>query len=256
MNELKLFDNPVFGTIRTTQENGKVLFCGTDVAKTLGYADPYDAIRRHTKGSVKRPVLTPGGEQQVNFIPIGDVHRLIAHSHLPEAEKYESWVFDEVLPDIQQHGMYATPDTVDKLLSDPETAITILTRYKDERDKRMALEAQAVKDAPKVLFADSVAESEQTILIGELAKLMKQNGFDIGQNRLFERLRKDGYLCSVGERRNLPTQKAMEMKLFEIKERTINNPDGSVRLTMTVKVTGKGQIYFINRYRVPTLMAQ
>jgi anti-repressor protein len=145
--------------------------------------------------------------------------------------------------------MYATPDTVDKLLSDPDTAILMLQRYKEERDKRQALEAQAEKNAPKVLFADSVAASKQTILVGELAKLLNQNGIDIGQNRLFESLRKDGYLCgSVGERWNQPTQYSMDLGLFRIKERTINNPDGSVRLTRTTLVTGKGQQYFISRY--------
>lgn len=113
----------------------------------------------------------------------------------------------------------------------------------------LLLEEKAAEDAPKVLFADSVAASDQSILIGELAKLMRQNGLDIGQNRLFERLRREGFLCSNGERRNLPTQKSMNLGLMEIKERTINNPDGTVRLTMTPKVTGKGQVYFVNRYR-------
>jgi prophage antirepressor-like protein len=248
MNELKIFESPSFGQVRTVEENGKVLFCGADIAKALGYGNGPDALQRHCRAIVKRYTPISGKMQEINFIPEGDVYRLITHSKLPTAEQFERWVFDEVLPDIRRTGMYATPDTVDKLLADPDTAITLLTKYKEERERRKVLEAQAEQDKPKVLFADSVAASRHSILIGELAKLMRQNGIQIGQNRLFEELRRDGYLCKGGERYNLPTQRSMEAGWFELKETTINRPDGSILVSRTNKVTGRGQIYFINRY--------
>jgi len=250
MNELKIFQNSEFGELGVLVIDGKEFFPATDCAKALGYTNPRKAIIDHCKGVTKRDALTDGGIQTINFIPEGDLYRLIVRSQLPAAERFERWVFDEVLPAIRRHGMYATPDTVEAMLADPDTMIRTLTALKEERAARVALEAKAEADAPKVLFADSVAASKQSILVGELATLLRQNGIQIGQNRLFEELRRDGYLVrQSGERWNLPTQRAMELGLFEIKERTVNAPDGSVRLTRTTKVTGKGQIYFINRYR-------
>lgn len=250
MKNLAIHNHPMFGQVRMLTENGKRLTCGPDAARALGYSNPRDALARHCKGVVKRDTPTEGGTQALLFIPDGDLYRLIARSKLPAAEQFESWIFDEIVPSVVDHGAYATDETIDKVLGDPDFGIRLLTELKAEREQRRTLEAQAQADAPKVLFADSVAASEQSILVGELAKLLKQNGVDVGQNRLFARLREEGYLCSaVGDRWNTPTQRAMEMGLFEIKERTINNPDGSVRITRTTKVTGKGQIYFINRYR-------
>lgn len=151
----------------------------------------------------------------------------------------------KVLPDIRKTGMYAT----DEILNNPDLLIQVATQLKEERQARQQLELINQENQPKVLFADSVASSKQTILIGDLAKLIKQNGYDIGQNRLFEWLRSNGYLISRnGESYNLPTQRAMDLELFEVKERTHLNPDGSVRLTKTTKVTGKGQVYFINKF--------
>ena len=141
-----------------------------------------------------------------------------------------------------------TAEKVEEALLNPDVLIRLATELKDEREARWALESKVEEDAPKVLFAQAVEQAENSILVGDLAKLIKQNGTDIGQKRLFERLRAEGYLGRRGENYNMPTQRAMEMQLFHISERTINNPDGSVRLTRTVKVTGKGQVYFINRY--------
>ena len=248
MNELKIFENPEFGKVRTIEDGGKFLFCGSDVAKALGYSNPRDALRRHCKGVVKCDTPTDGGLQQLSFIPEGDVYRLIAHSKLPNAEKFESWVFDDVLPTIRKHGAYVTPLTLEQMIADPETTIQILTSLKEEREQRIKLEAEARQNKPKVLFADTVTASDDCVLVGTLAKMMRQSGTQIGQNRLFALLRKDGFLMQSGERYNLPTQKAMEMGLFKIKESTVTSADGTVRLVQTPVVTGKGQQYFINRY--------
>ena len=241
-NELQVFENNQFGQMRTITENGNTLFCGSDVAKALGYARPNDAISAHCRSTVKRRIATAqGNEADMSFIPEGDVYRLITHSKLPTAEKFERWVFDEVLPTVRQTGAYMTPETIEKVLMNPDTIISLATQLKE-------LQTKVEQDKPKVLFADAVAASQTSILIGDLAKLIRQNGVEVGQNRLFQWLRDNGYLCSTGERYNLPTQKSMELKLFEVKETTISNPDGSIRITRTTKVTGKGQAYFVNKF--------
>ena len=252
MNELKVFNNPEFGEIRTIEENGKVLFCATDIARALGYSNPRDAIKRHCRCVVKRDIPHPQSPEkfiEMLFIPEGDIYRLAAKSELPGAEKFESWIFDEVLPSIRKHGAYMTPEKIEEVLLNPDTIINIATQLKEERQRRAALEQTVEIQRPKVLFADAVEASHNSILVGDLAKLLKQNGVDIGQNRLFDRLRRDGYLCGrSGDQYNAPTQRSMELGLLEVRERTINNPDGSVRITRTTKVTGKGQVYFINKY--------
>ena len=248
MNDIQIFNNPDFGEVRTMEENGAVLFCGSDVARALGYSNPRDALSRHCKGVVKRDTPTESGIQEMSFIPEPDLYRLVFSSKLPTAEKFTDWVTSEVLPTIRRHGMYATPDTVEKMLADPDTTINLLETIKQERAARMALEAKAEADKPKVLFADAVSASHTSILVGDLAKLLRQNGVEIGQNRLFSFLREKGYLCSQGERYNLPTQRSMDRGWFQVKETTINQPNGSVRITRTVKVTGKGQQYFINLF--------
>lgn len=249
MNELQIFNNPDFGEVRTLEENGAVLFCGSDVAKALGYAVPRKALFDHCKGVLKRNVPTAGGEQEMSFIPEPDLYRLVFSSKLPGAEKFTDWVASEVLPSIRKHGMYATADTVEKMLSDPDTAIKLLTTLKEERAARLALENKVEEDKPKVLFADAVSAAHTSILVGELAKLLKQNGVDMGQNRLFQWMREQGYLIRrKGADFNMPTQKAMEMGLFEIKETAISHADGHTSVTKTPKVTGKGQQYFVRRF--------
>lgn len=176
------------------------------------------------------------------------LYNVILRSDKPEAKPFRKWVTSEVLPTIRRHGVYMTPETIEKALTDPDTIIQLATTLKEERDARMALEAKAEADKPKVLFADAVSASHTSILVGDLAKLLRQNGVEIGQNRLFRFLRDNGYLCSHGERYNLPTQRSMDRGWFQVKETTINQPDGSIRVTRTVKVTGKGQQYFINLF--------
>lgn len=250
-NELQIFNHPEFGQIEIIMINGKEWFGATQVAKMLGYSNPHDALIRHckVKGVVKREVLTPGGRQELKFIDEGNLYRLISRSKLHAAERFESWIFDEVLPSIRKHGGYLTPEKVEEVLLNPDTIIQLATQLKKEREERMKLQIKIEQDKPKIIFADAVNTSKTSILIGDLAKLIKQNGYDIGQKRLFEWMRRNGYLIKAGNSKNMPTQRAMEMGLFEVKESSITNPDGSIRITKTTKVTGKGQIYFVNKFK-------
>ena len=249
MNELKVFNHSEFGTLRGVEIDGESWLVGKDVAERLGYSNPQKAIRDHVDDEDKavNESFTVNGTMGV-LINESGLYSLVLGSKLPNAKKFKRWVTSEVLPAIRKHGGYLTAEKVEEALLNPDVLIRLATELKDEREARRALESKVAEDAPKVMFAQAVEQAENSILVGDLAKLIKQNGTDIGQKRLFERLRADGYLGTRGENYNMPTQRAMEMQLFRISERTINNPDGSVRLTRTVKVTGKGQVYFINRY--------
>lgn len=248
-NELQIFNNPEFGEIRTLEEGERVLFCGSDVAKALGYTNPSKALSDHCKGVTKRYTPTKSGTQEMSFIPESDLYRLVFSSKLPTAEKFTDWVTDEILPTIRKHGAYMTPDVIERTLTDPDYIIQLATTLKDEQQKRKALEAQAEENRPKVLFADSVAASHTSILIFDLAKILKQNGVDIGGHRLFDWMRENGYLVRRnGSDHNMPTQRSMEMGLFEVKETTVSHSDGHISVNKTPKVTGKGQQYFINLF--------
>lgn len=172
------------------------------------------------------------------------LYKLIMRSRKPEAKEFQRWVTHEVLPSIRKHGAYMTQQTLDKALTSPDFLIQLATKLKEEQEKVKELE-------PKARFADAVAASDGTCLIGELAKMLRQNGLSIGQNRLFEILRQDGYLGKTGSNRNVPTQKAMDLGLFRIKETAVTHSDGHVTINRTAKVTGKGQTYFISRYCPP-----
>ncbi|MCF2705838.1 phage antirepressor [Arcanobacterium haemolyticum] len=240
--------------VRTiVDENSNILFCGKDVASALGYENPAKAVRDHARqdGGPKRyPIVDAlGRTQQAHFITEGDLYRLIASSKLPSAVEFERWVFDEVIPSIRKHGAYMTPAAIEKTLSDPDFIIRLATDLKQERARVAELEAAREADAPKVLFADAVAASKTSILVGQLAKILTQNGYEIGQNRLFIWLRQHGFLGKrKGEDWNMPLQEYVERGLFEIKESTHQQPDGVVRITRTPKVTGKGQQYFLNKF--------
>lgn len=247
--EIQIFNNAEFGDVRTLEIDGEPYFMASDVARALGYSNTGDAISRHCRAIVKHDTPISGKIQAVNFIPEGDIYRLITHSKLPSAERFEMWVFDEVLPSIRKHGAYMTEDTLEKALTSPDFLIQLATKLKDEQEKNKALKAANDRMKPKEIFADAVATSHSSILIGDLAKLIKQNGVDIGQKRMFAWMRDNGYLIKRnGSDWNMPTQKSMKMGLFEVKESTVNNPDGSVRINRTTKVTGKGQQYFINKF--------
>lgn len=249
MNKLQIFKNEQFGEIRTIEENGKPLLCGSDVAKALGYSNTRDALIRHCKGVVKRDTLTGGGVQELSFLPEGDVYRLITHSKLPAAEQFESWVFDEVLPTIRKTGGYVNNDEMFINTYLPHADEGAKAAFRQTLQTLRAANEKIERDAPKVLFAEAVTTAKNSILIGELAKLLRQNGVEIGQNRLFEWLRNNGYLIKrKGTDYNTPTQRSVEAGLFEVKENTITHNDGSTTVTRTTKVTGKGQVYFINRF--------
>lgn len=235
--------------VRTIQNDGEPWFVLKDVCNVLHIGNSRDVVARldqDEKGVGQ--IDTLGGKQEMTIINESGLYNVILRSDKPEAKPFRKWVTSEVLPTIRRHGMYATPDTVEKMLADPDTTIKLLETIKQERAARLALEAKAEADKPKVLFADAVSASHTSILVGDLAKLLRQNGVEIGQNRLFSFLREKGYLCSQGERYNLPTQRSMDRGWFQVKETTINQPNGSVRITRTVKVTGKGQQYFINLF--------
>lgn len=251
MNELQIFKNPEFGEIRTIEVNNQPWFVGKDVAEILGYSNTRDALAKHVDSEDKADVAIHDGRQNryMSVINESGLYSLVLSSKLPTAKKFKRWVTSEVLPSIRKNGGYLTPEKVEEVLSNPDTIIKLATDLKEERAKRKEAENRLEEAKPKVLFANAVTESDGTILIGDLAKFIKQNGRDMGQKRLFEQLRNDGFLikqkCSSY---NMPTQRAMDMGLFKVKESSIVQPDGVVRLTRTVKVTGKGQIYFINKY--------
>ena len=248
MNELQIFKSEKFGEIEILIENGREYFPATEVAKILGYKDPNKAINTHCKkdGWVIRPVIDRlGRTQEKKFINEGNLYRLITKSNLPQAEVFESWVFDEVLPSIRKTGMYAT----DELLNNPDLAIKAFTRLKEEQDKRKQLEKQIEEQAPAVAFANSLSVSDDCILVREMAKLLKQKGINTGEDRLFKYFRANGYLISKkGSDWNLPTQKSMNLGLFVIKEGTRQSASEGVNITKTPKITGKGQQYFINKF--------
>ncbi len=249
MQKMQMFESPEFGQVRTLTENGEVLFCGNDVAKALGYARPKDAIAAHSKGAVKRRLLSNGGKQEFVFIPEPDLYRLIFGSKLPTAEKFTDWVTKEILPAIRKTGVYLTDKALEAAILNPDTIIKLALELKAERNMRQDLELQIMADAPKVQLAEAIVTSPDSILIGDLAKILCQNGLDIGQNRLFSWLRLNGYLCRRrGESYNLPTQKAMEMGLFEVKETTVIHNSGLTKVMKTPKVTGLGQQYFVNLF--------
>lgn len=243
MNEIFNFNGQ---DVRTVIVNNEPYFVGKDVAEILGYTNPRQALKNHVdeddKGVSKCD--TPGGKQDLVIINESGMYSLVLSSKLPQAKEFKRWVTSEVLPTIRKNGMYAT----DELLDNPDFAIATLQKLKEEREAKKQLEAQIEADRPKVIFSDAVSASHTSILVGEFAKLMRQNGVNMGQNRMFAWLRENGYLISrKGSDRNMPTQKSMELGLFEIKETTINHSDGHISISKTPKITGKGQLYFADK---------
>lgn len=252
MNELQIFKNEEFGEVRTVTIDGDPWFVGKDVASALGYANASKAVSTHINEEDRILKTLEADSQNGNVVKTqtalineSGLYSLILSSKLPSAKRFKHWVTSEVLPSIRKHGVYA----VDELLADPDMAIKAFTALKEEREKNKLLQADNQRMKPKEIFADAVSTSHTSILIGDLAKILKQNGIETGQKRLFEWMREHGYLIKRnGADYNMPTQKSMDLELFEIKESTVNNPDGSVRINKTTKVTGKGQQYFINKF--------
>lgn len=251
--QIQQFTNDNFGALRTIEDDGQTLFCASDVTKALDYKNGRDAIKRHCKGVTNRytqdgvvkryPIQdSMGRTQEATFITQGDVFRLITHSKLPQAQAYERWVFDEVLPAIHRSGGYM----VARQDETPEELMARALKVAQETVERQ--KAKINKMAPKAVFADAVAASKHSILINDLAKILQQNGVNIGGKRLFAWLRENGYLCSYGSAYNRPQQRYIEQGLFEIKENAIPHSDGHVTVSFTPKVTGKGQQYFIDLF--------
>ncbi|HER2288310.1 TPA: phage antirepressor KilAC domain-containing protein [Streptococcus pyogenes] len=234
--------------VRTVTIDDEPYFVGKDVAEILGYAKARNAIASHVDDEDKKdaPIQgTLGGTQTMTIINESGLYSLILSSKLPQAKEFKRWVTSEVLPTIRKHGMYAT----DELLDNPDFAIATLQKLKEEREAKKLLEAQIEADRPKVLFADAVSASHTSILVGELAKLLKQNGVNIGATRLFTWLRKHGYhIKRNGRDWNMPTQKSVELGLIRVKETSITHSDGHITVSKTPLVTGKGQQYFINKF--------
>lgn len=250
MDTLKIFNNPEFGSIRTAEVNGVPYLVGKDIAEILGYTNPSKALIDHVDEDDKlnNDSLLSLGQRGGWLINESGLYSLILSSKLPNAREFKRWITSEVLPTIRKTGGY---------VSNEDLFVNTYLPNADENTKRMfgatlkelrRLNEKVATDKPKVIFADAVAASKTSILVGDLAKLIKQNGIDIGQKRLFDWLRNNGYLIKNGSSKNMPTQKSMELGLFEVKETTLMNSDGSARITRTTKVTGKGQSFFINKF--------
>ena len=251
MNNLQIFNSPEFGQVRTIQQNGEPWFVGKDVAEILGYKDTSDAMKKHVdiEDKLTRRFADSGQNREMYIINESGLYSLILSSKMPKAKEFKRGGASQVIPAIRKHGRDLTADKIEQALTDPDTIIKLATTLKEERAARQQAEASLQAAKPKVLFADAVSASDSTILIGDLAKLIKQNGHPIGQKRLFNWMREQGYLIKrAGADYNSPTQRAMEMGLFKIKETAISHSDGHVSVSKTTKVTGKGQQYFINKF--------
>lgn len=251
MNDMKIFENSEFGAERVVDVNGEPWFVAKDVCECLELGNPRTSIAlldEDEKGV--HTMDTPGGAQEMSIVSEAGLYSLILRSRKPEAKAFKRWITHEVLPAIRKHGGYLTPAKLEEALTDPDTIIRLATNLKAEREKRQALEAQAAADRPKVVFAESIEVAKTSILVGEMAKLIKQaTGCDMGQNRFFEWLRANGYLHKGGSARNMPTQRCIDAGWMEIKEGTRIGSSGECHITRTPKVTGKGQIYFVNLFR-------
>lgn len=246
-NEIQRFDFRGASLRTLTDEAGEPWFVAKDVCDILGHSNVSMALDRLDND--ERSKFNLGRQGETNIVNEAGLYVLVLGSRKPEAHEFKRWVTHEVLPSIRRHGVYATDVTIDSILNDPDFGIRLLTNLKDERARRREAERAIEAQKPKVLFADSVAASHSTILVGELAKILKGNGVDTGQNRLFQWMRDNGYLISrKGTDFNMPTQKAMELGLFFIKETNIQHSDGHITVNKTPKVTGKGQTYFVNKF--------
>lgn len=241
MNELQIFQNPEFGDVRTISIDGEPWLVGKDVADNLGYQNGSRDINRHVDEEDRRKDMISDGTQLKETILINEsgLYSLVLSSKLPTAKKFKRWVTSEVLPTIRKTGGYHVPQSPEEQMAQGLLAAQKLLAEKDKRIEEMR---------PKEIFADAVTASKTSILVGGLAKLIKQQGIDIGQKRLFAWMRENGFLIKSGTEKNMPTQRAMDMKLFEVKEGSFVDGNGVNRITRTTKVTGKGQVYFVNKF--------
>ena len=250
MNEVEIFRNEEFGEIRTVVIENEPWFVGRDVATALGYVKPENAIATHVEKEDKYTTTLKQGNgtnltSKTTLINESGIYSLIFGSKLESAKRFKHWVTSEVLPTIRKHGAYMTDEKAFDVLHNAGGLADLLQQAAEQLKQK---DVQIERMKPKALFADAVASSKNSVLIGELAKIIKAKGYDIGQNKLFTWMRENGYLMKTGEAYNQPTQKSMELGLMEIKKSIINNPDGSTITTATTKITGKGQIYFVNKF--------
>lgn len=251
-NDVVPFQNETLNcTVRAVVKDGKPWFVAKDVCDALGYGNSREALSKHVRDKWKNTVTIcdgiPGNPEKAIINEAG-LFALVMKSKMPKAVEFQDWVCEEVLPSIRKHGAYATEAKLEEMLADPDTMILTLQALKTEREKRKALEVKAAEDSPKVLFTDAVMASNSSISIRELARFLHQNHIDIGQNRLFRQLREEGYLCKSGTDHNLPTQRAMDQGLFEVKKGAYIDSNGTNVVTRTTRVTGKGQVYFVNKF--------
>lgn len=244
-NELEIFKNEEFGEVKTLLINDVPYFCANDIAKALGYKRAADAVSTHCKGSVKHRYLTNGGEQEAKFIPEGDVYRLIMKSKLPSAEKFESWVVEEVLPSIRKHGAYMTNEVIERTLTDPDYLIQLATALKEERQARKLAEKKIEQQKPLVDFANQVSDTTDLIDMKTMAKLLKNNNINIGRNRLFEFLRMKRILMKD----NQPYQQYVDAGYFKVNEYTYTNSFGQTKTNRQTFITGKGQLYITKKVK-------
>lgn len=251
MNNLQVFKNEMF-EVSIQLENGEVLFDAEAVAKCLGITDVKNntVYVRWNRVNDYLKFATSGEIKKGDFIPESAVYKLAFKANNEVAEKFQDWLAIEVLPSIRKHGAYMTPEKIEEALLNPDTIIKLATSLKAEQEKRALAERQIEEMKPKVLFAEAWEVSQKSILVGEMAKLLARNGLeDMGQNRFFKWLRDNGYLHKSGEQYNLPTQRSVELEIMEVKTTTIANTDGSVRVTKTTKITVKGQMYFLDKFK-------
>ena len=248
MEAIKIFENDRFGEVRVAGTSENPLFCLADVCKILGLR--VDAVQSRLTDAPIRIGVTDsiGREQQMNFVNEKNLYKVIMRSDKPQAEPFQDWVCGEVLPSIRKHGAYMTNDTLEKALASPDFLIQLATNLKEEQQKRIEAERKVTEAAPAVAFTKAVQSANSSCLIGELAKLIAQNGYSIGEKRLFAWMRDNGYLGKHGERYNIPNQQYVEQGLFELKKGVRSGSNGVLHTTITPKVTGKGQVYFVNKF--------
>jgi prophage antirepressor-like protein len=248
MNKLEKFSHNMFGNLEILIKEGKEYFPATDVAKALGYSNPHKAIKDHCKPEGMNETLVPtnSGKQTKKFINEPNLYRLIVKSKLPQAEQFEKWVFEKVLPSIRKHGAYMTDQVLEQAVTNPDFAIGLLTKLKEEKEKLAAAQQQIVQQQPLVTFAEACMQSDQTLKVGEVAKLAMKQGIKIGQKRLFDKLREWGLMFKNSTE---PTQKGCERELFEVAQGVKQKPSGEPFTWTTTYVTPKGQAYIIDRLK-------
>lgn len=257
MEAIKIFENNRFGEVRVAGTSENPLFCLADICRVLELCNPSQVKSKFTDGvtqiegvstTTNQHGVTTEQRVKLTFISEKNLYKVIMRSDKPQAEPFQDWVCGEVLPSIRKHGAYMTNDTLEKALTSPDFLIQLATNLKEEQQKRIEAERKVTEAAPAVAFTNAVQSANSSCLIGELAKLIAQNGYSIGEKRLFAWMRDNGYLGKQGERYNIPNQQYVEQGLFELKKGVRSGSNGVLHTTITPKVTGKGQVYFVNKF--------